>query len=263
MTTIGDEPAWPEDFPVLGDGNVEEGLVVLSRSGNIEGRTSGSRRPCATRSCDGWSIGVQWETGQMMHPCSKGWTFNPLTKSVRITHGEISGRDPELSHDTQPAPRNEWPSRDELLRRSGRKDCLLREPVQSENEPERPEPRWKRRAYVAGGVALVTAVAVGVVAYLKQLAEQSDEDDLDDDYDSAFADEDDDDDWVVDQDLADYLDEQEEIVARLIVEVETLDEDEWQGLYDQLDLDHQMKASDDLAEWADDAVGHPSWRSDE
>src|SRR3546814_4459419 len=35
---------WPADMPLTEDGKVEEGLVVLSRSGEIEGRTTGDRK---------------------------------------------------------------------------------------------------------------------------------------------------------------------------------------------------------------------------
>lgn len=141
--------------------------------------------------------------------------------------------------------------------------------------PENPQSRWKKRALWAAGIA--AAAGAAVLVYLKATADRDDlvhSDDLDDDLwaedglDDEEADDGDDEDgededWIVDDDLRDYLDEQQAIVDRLIVEVETLDEDERQSLYDQLDVDHQIQASDDLADWADDAVGHPSWRSDD
>ena len=61
----GAEPGWPKEFPVNPDGSVEAGLVVTSRSGDIEGRTGGGRKPCKTLTCDGWFISVQWQTGHL------------------------------------------------------------------------------------------------------------------------------------------------------------------------------------------------------
>jgi hypothetical protein len=34
---------WPQDFPILGPRQVQEGLTVWSRSHTIEGRTMGTR----------------------------------------------------------------------------------------------------------------------------------------------------------------------------------------------------------------------------
>ena len=42
MTVDGQPGPWPEDFPVLGESEVAEGLVVRSLSGEIEGRTTGN-----------------------------------------------------------------------------------------------------------------------------------------------------------------------------------------------------------------------------
>lgn len=42
-----------------------------------------------------------------------------------------------------------------------------------------------------------------------------------------------------------------------------LDEDEFQALYDQLDATHQLEVDEALTEFADNAVGDPSWRADE
>jgi hypothetical protein len=155
---------------------------------------------------------------------------------------------------------------------SGEADAETETPTEADSVQS--EARWKKRALWAGGIA--AGIGAAVLVYLKVKADPEDHDsfderddddlwaddldDLDED-DDEDEDEEDDDDWIVDEDLRDYLDQQEEIVGRLITEVETLDEDEWQSLYDQLDVDHQIQASDDLAEWADDAVGHPSWRS--
>jgi hypothetical protein len=121
---VGREPGWPREFPVNPDGTVDVGIVVLSRSGTIEGRTTGNRRPCQTLTCSGWFIGVQWETGQLMYPCSMGWTYDPSSKTVRITAGgEISARDPEPpAPQARPAPRGQWPSRADLTRRIGWRD---------------------------------------------------------------------------------------------------------------------------------------------
>ena len=88
-----DREGWPTEFPVTPEGGVEEGLVVLSISGAIEGRTTGSRRRCLSIGCPGWFIGVRWETGQMMFPCSEGWAYEPAERTVRIAGGgEISAR---------------------------------------------------------------------------------------------------------------------------------------------------------------------------
>jgi hypothetical protein len=113
--------SWPEEMPVSAEGRVEEGLVVWSRSGTIEGRTTGSRRRCSSTGCPGWFIGVSWETGQRFFPCSQGWRYDPADKSVRITGGgEISARvisPPPLG--TPPLPREQWPSRELLANGTG------------------------------------------------------------------------------------------------------------------------------------------------
>jgi hypothetical protein len=121
MTIDGQAGPWPEELPVVGE-HVAEGLVVWSRLGLVEGRTTGSRRPCTSHGCPGWFIGVNWETGQdTMFPCSEGWAYDPATRSVRITGGgEISARvvsPPPLG--TPPLPRWEWPPRSVLKNRLG------------------------------------------------------------------------------------------------------------------------------------------------
>src|SRR4051794_5225525 len=84
---------WPAEFPTTGSGEVAEGLVVRSLSGDIEGRTIGSRRPCTSHKCPGWFIGVRWETGQLMFICSEGWAYDAEAATVRVTAGgEISAR---------------------------------------------------------------------------------------------------------------------------------------------------------------------------
>lgn len=101
---------WPEEFPVLEDGSVVEGLAVWSLNAHIEGRTTGARLPCLSSGCPGWFIGVRWETGQLMRICSEGWTYEPEHRSVRVTGGgEISARfvspkpRPMVSSATRPA----------------------------------------------------------------------------------------------------------------------------------------------------------------
>ena len=94
---------------------------MRSRSGSIEGRTTGSRRPCASHSCTGWFIGVRWETGQPMSICSMGWRYDPPTRSVRVTGGgEISAHvvSPKPLG-VAPLPRSEWPERERLRRWKG------------------------------------------------------------------------------------------------------------------------------------------------
>lgn len=120
-TDAGQVPGpWPKDFPVLDDGRVREGLVVLSRSGTIEGRTTGSRRPCISE-CPGWFIGVRWETGQLMFICSEGWAYDPGSDTVQVTGGgEISARfvSPKPLG-VPPLPREQWPAREALRKWMG------------------------------------------------------------------------------------------------------------------------------------------------
>ncbi|HEY9557589.1 MAG TPA: hypothetical protein VIR58_12695 [Acidimicrobiales bacterium] len=112
---------WPADMPLTEDGKVEEGLVVLSRSGEIEGRTTGARSRCTSIGCPGWFVAVTWETGQALKPCSEGWTYDADTKTIRITGGgEISARTiapPPAGVD--PLPRDQWPARSALSKRKG------------------------------------------------------------------------------------------------------------------------------------------------
>jgi hypothetical protein len=112
---------WPAAVPVLDDDRVREGLVVMSLSGAIEGRTTGARRPCISTGCPGWFITVRWETGQLMHICSQGWSFDPPTERFRVTGGgEISARfvSPKPVG-TPPWPRVRWPARDALGKWAG------------------------------------------------------------------------------------------------------------------------------------------------
>ena len=104
---------WPEDFPIDEAGKVEEGLVVRSKSGTLEGRTTGARQRCTSLDCPGWFIAVTWESGQALKPCSQGWKYDPATKTIQITGGgEISGRfvsPAPLGID--PLPKEQWPAR--------------------------------------------------------------------------------------------------------------------------------------------------------
>ena len=115
---------WPSDFPVTAEGGVREGLVVWSLSGDIEGRTTGSRLPCRSHQCNGWFIGVRWETGQLLYICSKGWRYDARTHAVRVVAGgEISARfvsPPPLGE--PPLPRQEWPPRTTLTGKGWRVD---------------------------------------------------------------------------------------------------------------------------------------------
>ena len=118
------DPGWPADFPVAADGSVEEGLVILSRAEGIEGRTTGSRRRCSSAECPGWFIGVKWETGQMMYPCSEGWTYDRATRTVQVTGGgEISAWvvSPRPMG-TPPLSRDQWPPRSALTGKGWRID---------------------------------------------------------------------------------------------------------------------------------------------
>ena len=112
---------WPEDFPLDAEGKVEEGLVVRSRSGTIEGRMTGARQRCTSVGCPGWFVAITWETGQTLKACSEGWHYDPKTKETRITGGgEISGRvisPAPLGVD--PLPKEEWPPRATLAKRKG------------------------------------------------------------------------------------------------------------------------------------------------
>lgn len=57
--------------------------------------------------------------------------------------------------------------------------------------------------------------------------------------------------------------EQDQIVVQLAVEIETLTEEEFDDLYEQLDAEHQMEVRQNIREFADNAVGSPNWDSDE
>ena len=120
--TQRDSPgSWPTGFPVTADGKIEEGLIVRSISGDIEGRTTGARLRCSALGCPGWFIGVTWETGQRLRPCSEGWRYSSTKNEVRITGGgEISARfDYPKPLGEPPLPRDQWPTRESLASGKG------------------------------------------------------------------------------------------------------------------------------------------------
>ncbi len=111
---------WPEELPLDADGKVEEGLVVLSKSGDIEGRTTGVRQRCTSVGCQGWFVAVTWETGQALKPCTEGMQYDPESRILRVTGGgEISARFVPTPLGTDPLPKEEWPTRAALAKRKG------------------------------------------------------------------------------------------------------------------------------------------------
>ncbi|MSO87105.1 MAG: hypothetical protein EXQ71_06245 [Acidimicrobiia bacterium] len=112
---------WPDDFPLDADGKIAEGIVVTSKSGDIEGRTTGARLRCNSIGCPGWFIAVTWESGQALRPCSEGWHYDAATNTIRITGGgEISGRFiAPAPLGVAPLPREDWPERGSLSKRKG------------------------------------------------------------------------------------------------------------------------------------------------
>jgi len=116
-----DPGRWPADFPLDATGKVEEGLVVWSRSGALEGRTTGSRQRCKVVGCPGWALAVTWETGQALKPCSEGIEYDPATKVLRISAGgELTGRFAiPPTEDIHPLDKEEWPERSALAKRKG------------------------------------------------------------------------------------------------------------------------------------------------
>lgn len=55
--------------------------------------------------------------------------------------------------------------------------------------------------------------------------------------------------------------EQDQMVVDL--DPNTMDEEEYAEIYDQLDVDHQLQADQDVREFADNAIGSETWDSDE
>ena len=122
---ICDADSWPEDFLLIDDRTVHEGILVRSLSQKIEGRTTGSRRKCASKKCPGWFIGVLWETGQQMYICSEGWHYARLSPDDELSisiigGGEISARfvSPKPLG-VFPLDKSEWPKRQDLMKRKG------------------------------------------------------------------------------------------------------------------------------------------------
>ena len=112
---------WPVALAVLDDARITEGLTVRSLSGWIEGRTTGSRFPCPSNTCDGWLVGVVWEDGQERRICTMGWHYDPDVRELRIVGGgEVSARFVTPAPlGPPPRPREEWPTREELSTRAG------------------------------------------------------------------------------------------------------------------------------------------------
>lgn len=112
---------WPADFPLDAAGKVEEGLVVWSKSGALEGRTTGTRQRCTVLGCPGWTVAVTWETGQAMKPCSEGTQYESDTKAIRlVAGGELTARFvvPPAT-EVLPFAKEEWPTRAALAKRKG------------------------------------------------------------------------------------------------------------------------------------------------
>lgn len=57
-------------------------------------------------------------------------------------------------------------------------------------------------------------------------------------------------------------DEQDTIVGQIGEGLGTMDEDEIEALYDQLDAEHRSQVDDVIREYADNAVGDEHWDSD-
>ena len=55
-------------------------------------------------------------------------------------------------------------------------------------------------------------------------------------------------------------DEQNEIVNEITSNFDSMESDEYERLYDQLDVDHQIEVDDAAHQYADDAIGTPHWR---
>lgn len=111
---------WPSKLELIDSKHIQIGIPVFSLNRIIEGRTTGSRRPCPSHTCSGWLIGVLWESGQQLFICSEGWRYNHLENEIQIVAGgEISARfiSPK-PFGTPPLPKSQWIKRSELLKRS-------------------------------------------------------------------------------------------------------------------------------------------------
>jgi hypothetical protein len=121
LLNVCNEDGWPKMLPHQSDNQIKEGIKLLSVSGTIEGRTTGSRRKCSAKNCPGWFIGVLWESGQQMYICSEGWHYDSENNRIEVIGGgEISARviSPKPLG-VPPLPRHEWPDREALARRKG------------------------------------------------------------------------------------------------------------------------------------------------
>lgn len=54
--------------------------------------------------------------------------------------------------------------------------------------------------------------------------------------------------------------EQDEIVVELSTHIEEMDEEEWDAKYNQLDSRHKNAVDEDVAAFADNAIGSSIWR---
>lgn len=57
-------------------------------------------------------------------------------------------------------------------------------------------------------------------------------------------------------------DEQDTIVGELTTDIGSLSEQEFDALYNQLDVAHQLEVDQSIREFADNAVGDEHWDSD-
>lgn len=110
----GDWPRPPKDRPPFyNEGSFPPGVPVVSRSGTIRGITLGGRAPCPSKTCDGYLICVDWETGQVTFPCTKGWRWAHDDSHIAIVAGgEITGR---VINPVDPLAREAWPERSLVL----------------------------------------------------------------------------------------------------------------------------------------------------
>ncbi|MBR3579434.1 MAG: hypothetical protein IKN95_00375 [Lachnospiraceae bacterium] len=58
-------------------------------------------------------------------------------------------------------------------------------------------------------------------------------------------------------------DRQGYITRKLINEMETMDSDEWDKYYEELDWEHQMKVDDAVERFSNRAIGDDHWDSDD
>jgi len=50
----------------------KKGVTVVSREGDMKGKTTGGCYRCRMEGCTGIRIATRWEDGHMTYPCSKG-----------------------------------------------------------------------------------------------------------------------------------------------------------------------------------------------